>query len=223
MTNLSTTRPGNAHNPNSDNKSNHPLKLALQRLLLAATLTLVAAIPAAAQVRLGVKAGLTLNQMKFDREIVSSRNRLGYSAGLMVDVNIPVVGLGIEASALYTHREDKLSDNHEYFKSHYLDIPIYARYRMAIPTIDKVVAPIIFTGPTVAILFRDNAPTNLENSKTYLSWDVGAGVDLFKHLRVTASYSIGMSKAMEYINHEYTGGKIHGKDNHWTMSAAWMF
>lgn len=225
MNYFSTNRQGNALNHNSENKSSNDSSMltALQRMLLAATLTLVAVIPATAQVKMGIRGGLTLNKMKFDREIISSQNRLGYSAGVVIDLNIPVVGLGVEASAMYSYREDKMFDDNEYFKRHYIDVPIHARYRMSIPAARKIIAPIIFTGPSISVLFKDDAPTKLENTKTYLSWDVGAGADLFKHLRITASYSIGMSKAMEYIDREYTGGKVQGKDNHWTISAAWMF
>lgn len=225
MTYFSTNRQGNALNHNSENKSNinSSIMTSLQRVLLVATLALVTVIPATAQVKMGIRGGLTLNKMKFDREVINSDNRLGYSAGVVLDVNIPVVGIGVEASAMYTYREDKLFDDNEYFKRHYIDIPIHARYRLSLPAARKIVAPIVFTGPSFSVLFKDDAPTKLENSKTYLSWDVGAGVDLFKHLRLTASYSIGMSKAMEYIDREYTGGKVQGKDNHWTISAAWMF
>ena len=46
---------------------------------------------------------------------------------------------------------------------------------------------------------------------------------LFRHLRISASYDIGISKAMEYIDKEYDGGRIYGKDRHWTISAAYLF
>ena len=53
--------------------------------------------------------------------------------------------------------------------------------------------------------------------------DVGAGADLFNHLRITASYGLGISRAMSYIDKEYNGDKVYGKDRHWTLSAAWLF
>ena len=80
-----------------------------------------------------------------------------------------------------------------------------------------------FMGPTFSVLFSENAPTDLDNSRTYLSWDVGLGADLFRHLRLTGTYGLGMSRAMKYIDREYTGDKVSGKDNHWTLSVAWLF
>ena len=183
----------------------------------------LAVMPAAGQVRVGLRAGIAVNGLQLDRDIVSSSNRAGYTGGLVLDLNIPVVGLGIEASAMYTHRSNRLTDGNNLFKRHYIDIPVYARYRMSLPSVGNVVAPIVFTGPSFSILFNENAPTTYSNCKTYLSWDVGGGVDLFKHLRVTASYGIGISKAMSYIDQEYSGDEVHGKDKYWTLNAAWFF
>lgn len=186
-------------------------------LVLATTLT------AAAQVRFGVRAGLTVSELRFDRDIVSSDNRVGYTGGLLLDLNIPVVGLGAEVSAMYVHRNNRLSDGLQTFKRHYIDIPIYARYRLALPNLERYFAPYVFTGPDISILFDENGPANYDNSRTYYSWDVGLGMDLFRHLRLSATYGIGMSKAMQYIDREYTGDKVNGKDRCWTLGLAYMF
>lgn len=186
-------------------------------------LIVLLALPAAAQVRFGVRGGLTVGKMRFDRDLISSDNRLGYTGGLLLDLNIPVVGLGVEASVMYTHRNNRLSDNERIFKRHYIEIPVYARYKLSIVGLDKVFEPIVFTGPSFSILFNENAPTNYKNSKTYVSWDVGLGADLFKHLRLTGTYGIGISKALKYIDQEYKGDKVNGRDSYWTLSAAWLF
>ena len=194
-----------------------------RNFLLAILLTALLAIPATAQVRFGVRGGITLGEMRFDRDIIDSDNRVGYTGGLLLDFNIPVIGLGAEVGAMYAHRKDRLTDGQSYFKRHYIEIPVYARYRLSLTSLDRVFAPYIFTGPSFSILFNENASTNYKNSKTYLSWDVGAGVELFRHLRLSASYDIGISKAMEYIDKEYDGLHIEGKDRHWTINAAYLF
>ena len=195
----------------------------LQPLLIAVVMMVSVSLPAVSQVRFGVRGGLSLNKLKFDREVINSDNRLGWSAGALIDLNVPTVGLGIEASVLYTHRNNRLTDNVRVFKRDYIDIPVYVRYRLSLPTVGRVVAPLVFTGPDFSILFSDNGPVNYKNKKTVLSWDVGAGVDLFNRLRITATYGIGMSKAMEYVNSEYHGDKVEGKDKCWTLSAAVLF
>lgn len=195
----------------------------MNKKILVTIMMLAMLLPAVAQVRLGLRGGLTLGELRFDRDVVDSDNRLGYNAGLLVDIGIPVIGLGIEASAMYTYRNTRLSDGYDIYKRHYIDIPVYARFRLPITRLEHVFAPIAFTGPTFSVLFKDNASTNYNNSKTCLSWDVGLGADLFNHLRLTATYGIGISKAMSYIDREYTGRKVDGKDRHWTLNAAWLF
>lgn len=194
----------------------------IKHILLAVMLT-VATLPAWGQVSVGLRAGVTVNRLSLDREFVSSSNRAGYTGGLVLDLNIPVVGLGIEASAMYTYRKNRLTSDDRTYKRHYIDIPLYARYRLSLPPVQRYFAPYVFTGPCFSILFDDDAPLGINNSRTYTSWDVGAGADLFTHLRLSLSYGIGLTRAMELIDHEYTGRKVDGKDRHWTLSAAWLF
>lgn len=191
--------------------------------ILMAAMAVTAAAPAAAQVRFGIKGGLTTTEMKDKNSLLDSRNHTAYNAGLMLDLNIPKVNLGLEVSAQYRFVQNKEEKGVEFYKRHYIDIPVYARYRLAIPGVERVVAPVIFTGPNVSLLIKDGKDLDCEDSKVRMSWDVGAGVDLFKHLRVTASYGIGMRKAMECIGKDYNGEPVKGKDNCWTVSAAYMF
>lgn len=193
--------------------------------ILTAAMAMASTAPAAAQVHFGIKGGLTTTQMKDKNSLLDSKNHTAWNAGLMLDLNIPKVNLGLEVSALYRHNASIKTKNQESSsKIIYIDIPIYLRYRLAIPTVERYVAPIVFTGPNISLLVKDDSKIKSpDNSKTRFSWDVGAGVDLFKHLRVTASYGIGMKKAMEVIGKEYEGGHVEGKDHCWTVTAAYMF
>lgn len=195
----------------------------MNKRILIAILLVVASLSVSGQVRLGIRGGITIDEMRFDRDVVNSDNRVGYTAGLLLDVNIPVIGLGVEASAMYTHRDNRLTDEFRVFKRHYIDIPVYARYRMSIPGIQKVLAPYIFIGPCFSVLFDEDGSDYYDSSKTCLSWDAGLGVDLLNHLRLSANYGLGLSRAMKYIDREYDGEVIHGKDSHWTINVAWLF
>ena len=190
--------------------------------IFALALTL-AALPARSQVRVGVRAGLTVNELRLDRDFISSDNRAGFTGGLVLDLNIPVVGLGIEASAMYTHRSNRLTSENHTYKRHYIDIPVYARYRLSLPPIQRFFAPYVFTGPCFAILFDDDTPIGINNSKTYTSWDLGFGADLFTHMRLSMTYGLGITRAMEIIDREYAGSQVDGKDRHWTLNVAYFF
>ncbi len=96
----------------------------MKKRLLIAILVMAAALPITAQVRLGIRGGVTVGKLHFDREVLNSDNRVGYTGGLVLDLNIPVVGLGAEVSAMYTRRNNRLTDGDRIYKRHYLEIPV---------------------------------------------------------------------------------------------------
>jgi hypothetical protein len=97
------------------------------------------------------------------------------------------------------------------------------RYRLPLPALERIVAPMVFTGPSFSVLFDDNADTGWESHKTSTSWDVGAGVDLFRHIRLTASYSLGLTRAMSYTSNDQNASEVKGKDRLWTLNLALLF
>lgn len=70
---------------------------------------LMSATTASAQVQFGVKAGVNVTNMSLDKEVLDASNRVGFFVGPTVKFTLPVVGLGIDASALYDQREAKVS------------------------------------------------------------------------------------------------------------------
>jgi len=193
------------------------------RYTLATLLVMLLAFPAQARLRMGLTGGVAVNELHFDRTIVDANHRAGFTGGITADLPLPVMGLGIEASLLYTHRNNALSDGSETFERDYLEVPLHARLQFNILGLKKLIAPYVFTGPNFAFLFHDNEPTNYDNSKTYASWDVGAGVELISHLRVAASYGIGFTKAMKSVQLDYQQPEVQGKDRYWTITATWLF
>jgi len=176
-----------------------------------------------AQVRFGIKGGITINELKWDKDIVNRNNRAGFTGGLMLEVGLPVVGLGVDASVLYAHRENDISVDNTKFKRDYLDIPINVKYKLQIPVLSKIIAPFVSTGPNFSMLLSDHDNGDFSTRKWYTSWNVGFGAELFNHLQVHANYGIGMTKAFEYIGQSVESTNVKGKDNYWTITAAYLF
>ena len=63
------------------------------------------AIPAQAQFKFGLKGGLNITDMSFSSDVLESSNRAGFFIGPTVKFTLPIVGLGVDASALYDQRE----------------------------------------------------------------------------------------------------------------------
>jgi len=121
----------------------------LKRILVAAAVALLALAPAAAQVRFGVKAGVALNDLHFNKDIVndlsSTSNRAGFTGGVMAEVQVPIVGLCIDGSVLYAHRSAELkgSKSNEVFKRDYIDIPVNLKYKFNILGLSSIFTPYV--------------------------------------------------------------------------------
>jgi hypothetical protein len=76
------------------------MKKLLSTLMVIACLAL--AIPAQAQIKFGVKAGLNVSKLHLSKETLSSDNRAGFFIGPTAEFTLPLLGLGIDSSGSLT-------------------------------------------------------------------------------------------------------------------------
>jgi len=199
----------------------------ITRITIILFLILISSSATQAQVRFGVKGGITINELKWDKDIINKENRAGFTAGLMIEAGLPVVGLGLDASVLYAHRQDDLylEDGVQVtkLKRDYLDIPINVKYKLQIPVLSKIITPFVTTGPDFALMLGDTDKVDFKARKWNTSWNVGFGAELFHKVQIHANYGISMTKAFEYIGKDVDSKPIKGKDNMWTITAAYLF
>lgn len=202
----------------------------LKRVIAVAVVAVMAMAPAAAQVRFGVKAGVALSSLHFNKKILNDitdgDNRAGFTGGVMCEVQVPVVGLCVDGSLLYAHRSTELkgSSSNEVFKRDYIDIPINLKYKFNIVGISNFFAPFVFTGPDFAILVGDKEQNGYKSKTLNTSWNVGLGAEILKHVQISATYGFGISKALEYVGVSNNSNEgINGKDRYWTVTAAYLF
>lgn len=188
------------------------------------------AIPANAQFRWGVKAGVNVNSLHFSKNAIedvrSSDNRAGFTGGLMAEFNVPFFGWCIDASLMYTHRVNNMNSvNNDVrtYNNDYIEIPINIKKKFNFPIISSVLVPYVYTGPSFGFLVSSKAVTNAwRNKSTDIAWNLGLGVELLRHLQVSASYGWGINKVAEF-----TGVNNHtvdiGRNNCWTVTAAYLF
>ena len=86
--------------------------------------------PASAQIKFGVKGGVNVTNMSFSKDVFNASNRAGFYIGPSVKFTLPIVGLGIDASAQYDQREAKVEDQAITAKS--INIPINVRYTIGL-------------------------------------------------------------------------------------------
>ena len=138
------------------------MKKIFTTLLVAAALMI--GITAKAQVKFGVKGGVNVTSMSFNNSVFDASNRTGFFIGPTVKIQLPLVGLGIDASALYDQREAKVkvADNYTTDKTlrcQAINVPINLRYGWGLSSLANV---FLFAGPQ----FGFNV-----GKKNHLTWD----------------------------------------------------
>ena len=180
------------------------------------------AMPAQAQIHFGVKGGLNLSKASFSNvsENFKKDNFTGFFIGPMAEFNIPIIGLGVDASLLFAQRGIKVSEgNDEYtVKQNGLDIPVNLKYNIGL---GSLLGLYIAAGPDFYFDFAGNKTiegVKTDKKKAEVGINVGAGVKLLNHLQVGANYNIplGDTAKLEGIDGSY-------KTKTWQVSVAYIF
>ena len=194
-------------------------------VVLLATMT----VAAQAQVKFGVKGGLNITSMKFDESVLEKSNQAGFFIGPTVKFTLPVVGLGIDAAALYDQRSAKVAD--ETLKQQSIQIPVNLRYGIGLGSTASIY---IFAGPQFGFAIGDKSKNIVGDALEWrlkdsnLSANVGLGLMLLDHLQVSANYNIALGTTGEVDVNKALGttwdtavGKA--KANAWQLSVAYFF
>lgn len=198
----------------------------INKLFIVALVAIASSVSANAQFRFGIKAGLDVSTLHFNDKLFDSDNRAGFTGGVMVEFTVPVIGVGVDLSAMYVRRNSQFVYNNEVGKNNrdYFEIPLNLKYKLQIPAISRIITPFVTTGPSVAFLTSRRAISDAYRNKACdFAWNFGFGVQLFNKVQLAASYGLGITKALEEIDVVSQGEKIDAKNRYWTVTAAYMF
>ena len=176
---------------------------------------------------------LNITDMSLSNDVFETSNRTGFFIGPTIKFTLPIVGLGIDASALYDQREGEVNveadDNtlvSTRLKQKSINIPINLRYDIGLGSLAAVY---LAAGPQFGFnvgdknqsLYKDVAEWRLNTSN--FSVNVGAGVMLLGHLQVGANYNIVCGKTGEITVLDGAESVLRGRSNTWQISAAYYF
>ena len=201
----------------------------LKIIAIVAILTAAFGTPAqAGGFHFGVKLGMDVSQLHFNKDIFDSDNRAGFTGGLMCEFTAPLIGVGFDLSAMYVRRNTRFlseMDNENLSVNRdYIEIPLNLKYKLSIPAIERIIRPFVTTGPSVAFLTSRKAVNSfLKNKSCDVAWNFGFGVELFSKVQVAASYGLGLTKSLEAVGVMDNGVDIDGKNRYWTVTAAYLF
>ena len=185
------------------------------------------ATPTQAQVKFGLKGGLNLTSISTDGNSDGVSNKAGFFVGPTVKFTLPVVGLSIDASALYDQRQGKIKATDQTFKSQSIQIPVNVRYGVGLSSIVNVFA---FAGPQFGFNIGDKTKVldqvgtwSLKSSN--ISGNVGIGATVFSKLQITANYNFQLSKTgeIEVVENGQSLGSGKVNFNSWQLGLGYYF
>ena len=202
----------------------------MKKTLVVMLMAVAFAMPSNAQIKLGLTGGLNLTNVNFKDAAGTVKGRTGFFIGPTVKFTLPIVGLGIDASAVYDQREGKVDvgGNEQTIKSQSIQIPINVRYGMGLGDLLEVFA---FAGPQFGFNVGSNkkldeigaAEWTLKSAN--LSANLGIGLTVLSHLQAKFNYNWALGKTGEV---ERTIGGVKeaigsAKFNCWQISLAYWF
>lgn len=184
-----------------------------------------------AQVKFGIKGGVNLTDLSFDRFHYDRDADKSYFIGPVAKISLPIKRFGIELGALYDYRSAKVISTDlvgaPMYKStleqKQIVVPISLRYDYDLN--DKI-GLYAFAGPQLGFLI-DRTEVTMDYGdwlpkKFNLSANIGVGTTLWKHLEVALAYNIICTKSAEV---EINKNKIvdEGRFNAWQLSLGYYF
>ena len=214
----------------------------MKRILtfIAVALALLTTVPAQAQLKFGLKGGVNVTNMSFSSDVLDASNRAGFFVGPTVKFTLPIVGLGIDASALYDQREGKVKlaykdvESENTVKQQQVVVPINLRYGVGLGSMASV---FFFAGPQFGFNVGDKTQSIYDQvadwrlKSSNFSVNVGAGFMLMSHLQLSANYNIACghtgdvelkSTAVDAIS-QIAGFKKGSRANAWQIGLAYYF
>ncbi len=202
-------------------------------MLLVMIVTMTAANNASAQIKFGLKGGVNVTDMSLNSSVFDASNRTGFFVGPTIKVQLPLVGLGIDASALYDQREAKIkvgnTTTKETLRSQSINVPINLRYGWGLSSMANI---FLFAGPQFGFNVGDKDQKITESStwsvkNSNFSLNFGAGVTLLSHLQLTANYNVVCGKTSDATIKEgleqLTNKEVRSRANAWQIALAYYF
>ena len=178
------------------------------------------AMPAQAQLKWGVKGGVNVAKVTFDDKLLKSDNMAGFFIGPMAEFTIPVVGLGIDGSLLFSQKGIK-ADN-DAVKQYGLDIPVNLKYNIGLGSLLGIY---LAAGPDFYFDFKGNE-NGYDKRSAMVGVNVGAGLKLVKHLQIGFNYNIPLGKSGDVTWKDGVSSVFKAdsyKTKTWQISAAYLF
>lgn len=184
-----------------------------------------------AKIMFGVRGGLNLVDfsIKNASSTFDESNRAGFFFGPTMKVAIPALPVDFDISVIYDERTAHVADVSATHKT--INIPLNARFSVGIGSSFSVFA---FGGPQYTFnrsddktLFTGFTSQDWSWRSGYLSFNVGLGFTLFKHVEIRGNYNIACGRTAEVTVYDALRTAVTDTYkthyNAWQIEAAYYF
>jgi len=206
--------------------------------MLMVMISLFIAMPANAQLKFGIKGGANLSKGDFSttKQSVGSlkaNNFSGFFIGPMAQINIPIIGLGLDGALFYSHNGTKYTyttsttTTNGTNNQNAIEIPIDLRYSLGLGSL----LGIFFTaGPSFTFnIGNKDGFTDIANNVVSSKWknqevaiNLGGGIKMMKHLEIGLNYKMPLTQSAT-INSTTLLDNGSYKNKTWQLSGAYIF
>ena len=160
------------------------------------------------QVQFGVRGGLQLTQMDFNKDVLATNNRAGFSVGPVLKFKTPVAGFMVDAGLLYDQRDLKVDG--QVMKQKSVLLPANARLGA---NVFNMVGIFLCAGPQFSFNLGDDMLQWIDEQgelrqftlqNTTLSLNIGGGVTFGKHLEGAVYYNVPLGKTGDFTWNDMT-------------------
>lgn len=207
-------------------------------------LVAIATTTATAQFNFGIKAGVNLAEkptLNIEELKSNLKGNAGWFVGPTAKFVIPVIGLGLEANALYSQANVDIDGQNILTQS--IEIPVYLRYEITLPVVNKFLEPFIAVGPQFGWNIGNKTITldNIEDvagelikreykmKDSNVSLNLGLGFILFDHVQIHGNYNLALKNTADIKSIRDLAGQVTSemksevKTNVWQISLAYIF
>ncbi|MDO5665599.1 MAG: porin family protein [Bacteroidia bacterium] len=188
---------------------------------------------ASAQLRFGIRGEVGINKASLNKDLYAVENMNAFKVGPTVEFMLPVLGLGVDGSLLYSNEKMNVSAVNaqgtktliEEISSHSIDIPVNLKYKMGIISPLKV---FIAAGPYANFQVGSNGfkyealKDKVEAKKFEAGINLGLGAEVINRIAIGFNYRMKLTDDYS-VNQPEFKDILNNKKGIWSLTAAVYF
>lgn len=188
-----------------------------------------------AQLRFGLRGEVGINKPSVSKSLFEVENMNAFKVGPTAEFTLPVVGLAIDGSLLYSNqkmniktlsaKESSLPSLKKEITEHYIDIPVNVKYKMGI--ISPVKA-FVAAGPYIGFrvggdeLKLESVKETIDRKKFEAGLNFGFGAEIISRVAVGFNYRLKLTDDYS-VNQPELKDLLNDNKGFWTLTAAVYF